>query len=183
MSISFRPLNKNDVNYLKVIDLYRKAFPGAQHIPAWLLSYKLKKGKKGFSILYDDDTWIGLIYSTEYEDIIFLQFFAISESLRSGGYGSKVINAIKNKHPGKRIVLNIEELTEQADNQEQRIRRKAFYKMNGFSSSGYLVDEPDGRLEMLVLGGSINKHEIEAMYKKLFGYILGFFIRPKVMKI
>lgn len=183
MSIYFRPLTKHDVSYLKVIDLYREAFPGAQRIPVWLLHYKLKKGKEGFSILYEDDTWIGLIYTTEYKDIVFVQFLAISELLRSVGYGGKVMESMRDMQSGKRIVLNIEELDERAENYQQRIKRKAFYEMNGFSSSGYFVKEPEGRHEMLVLGGSVSKEEIEAMYKNIFGYILGFLIRPKVMRI
>ena len=183
MSINFRPLSKHDVNYLQVNDLYRKAFPGAHRIPVWLLNYKLKKGKKGFNILYEEDTWIGLIYSTEYKDIVFLQFLAISESFRSEGYGSKVLDSMRDIHFGKRLILNIEELDEQAKNCQQRIKRKAFYEKNGFRSSGYIVKEPEARYEMLVLGGSISKAEIEAIYKNLFGNVLGFLIRPKVIKI
>jgi len=183
MSINLRPLTKYNSNYAKVIDLYKKAFPEAQRIPTWILRYKLRNGKVGFNIIYAHDTWIGLIYITEYKDIVFVQFLAISESYRSGGYGSKVMDSMKDTHSGKRIVLNIEELDKQATNYQQRLKRKAFYEKNGFSSSGYLVKEPGEQLEMLILGGSISKEEIEAMYKNLFGSILGFFFRPKVIKI
>lgn len=183
VSIDFRPLTKHDASYLKVIDLYREAFPGAQRIPVWLLHYRLKKGQQGFSILYDGDTWIGLIYITEYKDIVFLQFFAISERLRSEGYGSKVMHSMTALHANKRIVLNIEEIDERAANFQHRLKRKTFYEMNGFSSSGYIVKEPEGRHEMLILGGNISKEEIEAMYKNIFGHVLGFFIRPKVIII
>lgn len=183
MSINFQPLTIHDVNFSKVVDLYKEAFPGAQRIPAWLLRYKLKKGKTGFNVLYKDDTWIGLIYATEYEDIVFVQFLAISELFRSDGYGSKVMDSMRDMHSGNRIVLNIEVLDEQADNYQQRIKRKAFYEKNGFSSSGYIVKEPAERLEMLIVGGSISKEEIEAMYKNLFGSVIGFFIRPKVIEI
>ena len=183
MNINLKSLNENDVNYLKVIDLYKEAFPGAQRIPTWFLRYKLRNGKAGFSTIYADDTWIGLIYVTEFQDIVFMHFFAISKSNRSSGYGSQVINLLKKSHAGKRIVLNIEVLDEQAINHQQRIKRKAFYKKNGFNSSGYNVKEPSEYLEMLILGGSISKEEIEAIYKNLFGKIIGFFIRPKVIKI
>ena len=183
MSINFRPLTKHDVNFSRAIDLYKEAFPDIQRIPPWILQYKVGKGKAGSSIIYDHDTWVGFIYITEYKDIVFIQFFAISESCRSAGYGSKVIDSIRNQYFEKRIVLNIEELDEHADNNHQRIKRKAFYEKNGFSSSGYLVKEPGEQLEMLILGGSISKEEIEAMYKHLFGYILSFFFRPEVIKI
>ena len=183
MSVNFRSLTKHDVNYSKVIDLYQEAFPGAQRVPTWILRYKMRKGKAGFKIIYEHDTWIGFIYATEYKDIVFVQFFAISELLRSGGYGSKVINSMSDIHPEKRIVLNIEELDEQSENYQQRLKRKAFYGKNGFRSSGYIVKEPGERLEMLILGGNISKDEIEAMYKNLLGHILGVFFRPEVIKI
>ena len=183
MSINFRPLTKHDDNYSKVIDLYKEAFPGVQRVPTWILRYKMRKGKAGFSIIYEHDTWIGFIYTTEYKDIVFVQFFAISESCRSGGYGSKVMNSMRDMHSEKRIVLNIEELDKQAENYQQRLKRKAFYGKNGFSSSGYIVKEPGERLEMLILGGSISKKEIEAMYKSLLGCMLGFLFRPEVIKI
>ena len=183
MNINLRPLNQHDANYLKVIDLYKQAFPGAQHIPSWFLRYKLRNGKAGFSLIYAGDTWVGLIYITEYKDIVFMHFFAISESNRSSGYGSQVIDSMKGTHVGKRIVLNIELLDEQAKNHQQQIKRKAFYENNGFRSSGFTVKEPKEQLEMLIHGGSISKQEVEAVYKNLFGKILGFIIRPKVIKI
>lgn len=183
MSINFQPLNKYDVNYSKVINLYKEAFPGAERIPTYFLRYKLRSGKKGFNVLYENNDWVGLIYYIEYKDIVFVQFLAISESFRSAGYGSKVMESIRNMQSGKRIVLNIEELDEQAENYQQRIKRKAFYEKNGFSSSGYFVKEPDGQYEMLIREGSISKEEIEGMYKKLFGHVISFFIRPKVIKI
>lgn len=183
MSITFRPLTRYDDNYSRVIDLYKEAFSGAQRIPSCLLRYKLRHGKTGFDVLYEEDNWIGLVYATEFRDIIFLQFLAISESLRADGYGSKVMASMRYMQPGKRIVLNIEELDEQAQNSRQRVKRKAFYEKNGFSSSGYIVREPDGRHEMLIRGGSISKEEIETMYRSLFGHIIGLFIRPEVIKI
>ena len=182
MSINLRPLSNSDQNYLEVIDLYKIAFPEARNIPTWFLQYKLRKGKEGFNIIYTHDTWIGLIYITEHEDLMFVQFLAIAESYRSAGYGSMVMDWLKGTHTGKRIVLNIEELDQQAKNYKQRVKRKDFYEKNGFISTGYIVKEPGERLEMLIFGGNISKEEIEAMYQKLLGSILGFLFRPKVIK-
>jgi len=183
LSINLRPLNQNDDNYTKVIDLYKEAFTTAQRIPTWVLKLKLRKGKAGFNVLYENDTWIGLIYTTKFEDIVLIHFLAICESFRSGGYGSKVMDAMKVMHGEKRIVLNIEKLDPQEKNFEQRVKRKAFYEKNGFSSSGYFVKEPGEELEMLIFGGCITKEEIEAMYKDLFGSIIDFLLRPKIIKV
>ena len=183
MSIKFSPLTKYDVNYSNVIALYKEAFTTVRRVPSWILKCMMRKGKTGFSVLYENDTWIGLLYITKYKDIIFVHFFAISPSQRSMGYGSKVVDAMKEIYSKHRIVLNIEELIEESKNYQQRLKRKAFYEKNGFISSGYMVKEPEERLEMLILGGNISKVEIEAMYKSLFGGVLGFLYRPKVIKI
>ncbi|MEW6996080.1 GNAT family N-acetyltransferase [Colwelliaceae bacterium BS250] len=183
MSIKFIPLSKYDVNYSNVIELYKEAFTTVRWVPSWMLRYMMRKGKTGFSVIYENDTWIGLIYITDYKDIIFVHFFAISQFRRSFGYGSKVIDSMRDKYCENRIVLNIEELEELSENYSQRLKRKSFYVKNGFSSSGYIVQEPGERLEMLILDGNISKEEIEAMYKSLFGGILGSLYRPKVIKI
>jgi hypothetical protein len=183
MTISFRPLSENDVNYSNVFDLYEKAFSDVQRLPPWVLRYRMRNGKAGFNIIYENELWIGFIYSVEYMDIMFVQFFAISELCRSCGYGGKVMDSMKELHSGKRIALNIEELNAKAENYQQRIRRKAFYEKNAFKSSGYIVKEPAQRLEMLVRGGVITKEEIEKMYKYFMGNILFFIFGPKVIKI
>lgn len=183
MTINFCPLTEKDANYSKVIELYGSAFPKVQRVPPWVLRYRLKKGKAGFEVLYEHEKWIGFIFTKDYKDIVSVQFFAISESCRSSGYGSKVMESMKERHSGKRIVLNIEELDAEAENCQQRIKRKAFYEKNGFSSSGYLVKELAERQEVLIHGGSINKEEIEAMHKYFLGYILGFLLKLEVTKI
>lgn len=183
MSIRLLPISEYDENYPGVIALYRKSFPGAQRIPAWFLRFKLRNGKAGFSVLYSGDRWIGLIYLTEHEDVVFIHFLAIAESCRSSGYGGQVLAAISDAHAGKRIILNIEPLDEQAANYRQRVKRKSFYERCGFRSSGYLVQEPGEQFEMLVLGGTISKREIEEIYRKLLGRILGLLLAPTIARI
>lgn len=183
MSIDFRPLTQHDDNYAKVINLYKKAFTTVRHIPAWILRFKLRKGKPGFNALYADNIWVGLIYITEYKGIVLIHFLAISDSLRSGGYGSKVMDSMKRIHAEKRIVLNIERLDEREKNYSQRVKRKAFYEKNGFISSGYIVKEPSEELEMLIFGGTICKEEIETIYKDLMTGLIDSLLRPKIITI
>lgn len=181
MSISFSPVLAGDENYSRVIDLYKTAFTTVRHVPTWILKLKLRKGKSGFDSIYDADTWLGLIYTTEHKETVFVHFFAISDSIRSGGYGSKVLNFLKAKHLGKRIILNVENLNEQENNYSQRVKRRAFYEKNGFVSSGYVIEDSSEQLDMLIFGGSINKEEIEVIYGQLFKGILGPLFRPKVL--
>ena len=183
MTIKFRPLNKHDINYSKVIDLFFEAFPKTQRLPHWIVKYRMRNGKDGFNVLYEHNNWVGFIYAKEYKSIVFVKFFAISESLRSNGYGSKIMDSIGNKYSGKRIVLNIEELDEKEDNYQQRVKRKAFYESNGFNSTGFIIKEPAERQEMLIRGGTISKKEIEAMYRFFLGNLLFSLLKPEVLQI
>ena len=70
-------------------------------------------------------------------DVVILLYLAISDAVRGKGYGSAVLQAVQKKYAGKRIILNIEEMDEQAANYAQRVKRKAFYQKNGFEILDY----------------------------------------------
>lgn len=183
MMITFRPLNKHDFNYSKVIDLLFEAFPQVQRLPKWLVKYRMRNGKNGFDVIYDNNKWVGFLYTKEYKQIISVKFFAIAELLRSSGYGSKVMDSMNEKYSDKRIVLTIEELDEKKENYQQRVKRKAFYEKNGFSSTGFIIREPAERQEVLIRGGTISQEEIEAMYKHFLGNLLFSLLKIEVLKI
>lgn len=183
MTINFHPLTKHDVNQAKAIDLFFEAFPKVQRLPPWIVKCRMRNSKAGFHALYDRDTWIGFIYLKEFKDIVFVKFFAISEQRSSCGYGSTVMDLMKSNYAKQRIVLNIEELDDTADNYQQRIKRKAFYEKNDFCSTGYMVKEPAEKQEMLICGGSISKEEIDDMYKHFLGNILYSLLKPEVIEI
>ena len=89
----------------------------------------------------------------------------IDASCRSGGHGTKVLTALRENHPDKRIVLNIERIDKQANNNTQRMKRKRFYEKNGHISTGIIVEdgiiveELGQPFEMLYRGGSITPEE------------------------
>lgn len=183
MTITFHPLNHRDINYSKSIDLFLEAFPKVQRLPAWVVKYRMRKGKDGFDVIYEHNKWVGFIYTNEYKNIVSVKFFAISNLLRSSGYGSKVMDSMRTKYSEKRIVLTIEELDEKEDNYQQRVKRKAFYEKNGFNSTGFIIKEPAERQEVLIRGGTISLEEIEAMYKYFLGNLLFSLLKIKVLKI
>ena len=92
------------------------------------------------------------------------------------------MGALKARCSGKRTVLNIEEIDEQSENYKQQVKRKNFYENNGYVFSGYIVEEQGERFEMMIVGGSISKAEIEAFYRKMIGRVLSLFFRPKIIE-
>lgn len=168
MSINLRPLIASDPNYGSVINLYKTAFTTVRHVPAWILRLKLRKGRVGFNSIYDAKNWVGLIDFSQHGNVLFVHFFAIDDSMRSGGYGSRVLGYIKAKYADKTIILNVENLDQQASNYAQRIKRRAFYENNGFVASGLAVQDSSEQMDMLIYGGHVTKSEVEDIYKSLY---------------
>jgi GNAT superfamily N-acetyltransferase len=172
MSIFFQPLAEDKENIANVESLYKRAFPRNERAPLWLLIHKVAKGKLQFNSLYDNESWIGLISTSVCKYIVYVIYFAIDDTHRSGGFGSKVLTALKERNPDKRIVLTIEPINDKANNFTQRVKRKKFYEKNGYRSSGYIVEEFGQSFEMLLLGASISPEEIRMVYRSFIGRVL-----------
>ncbi len=172
MSIDFVPAAIDKENSTKVESLYKEAFPKNERAPLWFLRRKAKQSNVAFNSLYHNESWIGLLYTVEYRDILLVIYLAIDASYRSGGYGTKVLTALREDHPDKRIVLNVEQIDEQADNNVLRVKRKRFYEKNGYTSTGIIVEELGQPFEMLILGDFITPEETRQVYRSFLGKIL-----------
>ena len=71
---------------------------------------------------------------TEYKHIKpYVFYFAISQSERGQGYGSYILQTVKEFYKNQRLCLAIEEIDETAANYQQWVKRKEFYEKNGFT--------------------------------------------------
>ena len=151
-NLDFIDIKKNK----KVTKLYNEAFPKDERIPIWLLKILARKNKAKFYGIYDNKKFVGLIYNIFYKDIVFVFYLAIDKGTRGQGYGTKVLESIKQKY----------------NNYEQRVKRKNFYLKNGFKDSNYTIKEKNIIYEMLYCNENVTLHEFEEMMKNYFGKIL-----------
>lgn len=100
-------------------------------------------------------------------DITAILFLAIAEELRDQGYGSKLLSLISERYPHNRIILDIEAEDSAAPNNEQRIKRKAFYERNGYTESGIAYDWRGVPYKILIKNGKITESEFEAFWDNL----------------
>ncbi|MGN0308556.1 MAG: anaerobic sulfite reductase subunit AsrA [Lachnospiraceae bacterium] len=129
--------DNKEYNKEEVIKLYNEAFPKDERIPIWLLKILVRKNKAKFYGIYDNEKFVGLVYNIFYKDIVFVFYLAIDKGNRGQGYGTKVLDSIKQKYKNSRIILCIEPVDENSDNYEQRVKRKNFYLKNGFEDFYY----------------------------------------------
>lgn len=123
-----------------VKELYLSAFPAYERYPFWLLDFKSRKKNTDFYVVYDDNEYIGLLYLTYYKDLVYVFYLAIDPSQQSKGYGSKILQHLKDIYNDKRLFLNIEKVDPSADNYEQRVKRKRFYEKNGFKNTDFEIE-------------------------------------------
>jgi len=153
--------------------LYESAFPANERIPIkHLLDNKIKRE---FWAFFDGDLFCGFSNSITHGSITNIVYFAVVPELRSRGYGSKILQAIRKKHPDSRIVVDIEveEDSKDAEELERRNRRRDFYQRNGFDAAPVEYHWQGEHYRLLSAGGSVTDKEFRDFWKEILKDIPG----------
>lgn len=168
--LEVKKIDKKLNEYKKIIEIYKKSFPKNEKLPIFLLNIMSKRECVDFLAFYDNDTVCGFTYLVNDKNMTFVLYLAVDDSIRSNGYGSKIIKWIINNKKDN-IVLNIEEVDRQYNNYEQRLRRQKFYFKNGFIDTGYNIKVRDDIHDVLYKGNNFIKKEYENLIKSFsFGF-------------
>lgn len=149
----------------KVRQLYMTAFPKEERIPWPLVRLNALRRDIDLTAFLDGDTFCGFTYSVTVDDLHFLLFFAVDDSLRSKGYGSAILSCLKEEYGT--VVLNIEPFVEDAPNLPERKHRYGFYRHNGFLDTGYHVWEVGGMFRVLSTSETLDVTAYQKLFLKL----------------
>lgn len=169
MQLEAIDLNQNPQLRKLAKSLYLQAFPKEERLPWWLL--RLNAQRKGIDLTayVSGDEFCGFTASVTVDGMHFLLFFAIAEHLRGRGYGSQVLQQLRQGYDT--VTLNVEPLIPTAPNLQERQNRFAFYGKNGILDTGHNVWEVGGKFRIL----STNPNLDIPRYKKIFRKLsLGF---------
>jgi GNAT superfamily N-acetyltransferase len=117
----------------------------------------------------------GFSNSISLGDITNIVYFAVVPELRSRGYGSQILQAIREKHPDSRIVVDIEVEEDSKDDEEleRRNRRREFYQRNGFDASPVDYVWQGEHYRLLSAGGTVTEKEFRDFWKEILKDIPG----------
>ena len=104
--IRFETIDENTKNLEEIKQLYFDAFPFEERIPFYIMVLVGNDRGVEFLSIYDDDKWLGFIHTLVGDELSYIFYFAIENSLRQSGYGSKILREYKKIHP--RLSLAIE---------------------------------------------------------------------------
>lgn len=156
-------------DYKLVRKLYCTAFPPEERPPFFLLKRRAQQGRGELLVARDAERFIGFVYLIPWEDLVYLFFFAVESDVRGGGYGSRIIELVREQNRGKRIFLAREPLDDCAENNSQRIRRRRFYLKNGFVDWPVAIVEQGYRFDTMGIGEMVTPEEYDALITRWLG--------------
>ena len=148
----------------EIKEVYLSSFPKEERMPFSLMLMMSCLWNTDFLAFYDGDTLCGFVYLASIRKLTFLMFFAVAESLRSQGYGSRILEELQARKEDHKIVVSIEPCDGTAEDMEQRIRRKRFYQKNGYAETGYFMKLAGQKQEILIKNGVFSKKEFTLFF-------------------
>ncbi len=138
MQLIEKKINKKLDDYNQIGEFMKRVFPKEELMPMWLIVFASKFKKYDFNAYYDQDgTFIGILFTIDSKDTLFVFYLAVNDKIHSKGYGSLLLKQLVDKYQTKYISLFIETLDPNSSNYNQRVKRLTFYKRNGFYESGF----------------------------------------------
>ncbi len=139
----------------KLHKIYLKDFPESERMPYYMIK-KYYKNKKIKILALKDEKRNIVAYSmiTEHNGYILLLYLAVLKDKRKNGYGSLLLNMLKEKLKNKNmIIIEIESLDPSLKlNEEEKIirqKRRSFYIKNEYLSTNIDVLLYDCKMEIL----------------------------------
>ena len=160
---------KKLIHKLRIYRLYMSAFPKCERKPFSMILSMQKKGKTELWYAESCGKFIGMGATIDGENIILLDYFAVSEKNRGMGYGSEILKLLHELYPGKGFFLEIEKTYPDADNAAERIRRKNFYLSAGMKELGTDAKLFGVDMELLGYDCSLTFDEYREFYRKNYG--------------
>ena len=155
-----------------VHNLYEKAFPDYEKKPFWLIRLKNLQKRADVWCIEDDGQFIGIGIMMGAPGLVLLDYFAIDETLRGQGYGSKALKALQEKYVNQHFFLEIESVYDKCDNMKERKRRKQFYLKNGMTEMQIMVNLFGTNMEVLGHGCKLDFDTYRTVYEYTYGKMI-----------
>ena len=151
--------------------LYDQAFPEDERPPFFHTFNVFNKTDESFIVgYYENDEFIGYIHYVIYLDIIYIAFFAISESKRNQGYGTMILQDIREMYPFHTLLLCFEEVDKKYADYDNRVKRMKFYEANGYINNGLKTQEGDVVYQSGFNGSmKVNYQEYQQIFDLVYG--------------
>ncbi len=153
-------------DYSEIKAFMKRVFPKEELMPIWFINLLTIKKNYEFKAYYDGEVFIGVLFTIEFKDTLFVFYLAVNDMLHSQGYGSKLVQILYEKYPEKSVTLFIETMDDtMAENYEQRVKRLAFYQRNGFVQTSFKAGFKDPFVDILSTNMNFGMEDAKKLMK------------------
>lgn len=173
-------VSKRIKEYSDIKELICRAFPKSEQIPVWLLKALARRKSVSFLAYYDNGSFCGISYTASTDKMVFVLYLAVNDKVRSKGYGTAILEYLKELYADKPISLNIEAVDTNADNYAERVKRFEFYKKNGFHDTEHKITDNGEIYSILSNADEFNIDDYRSVLKRFsFGFYVPMVVRNK----
>lgn len=148
----------------KINALNERAFPENERRPLEPLMDD-PTGHGEVVAFYEQGVFRGFAGLLSCHDISHIIYFAIEEENRGRGLGTRALEAMHAMKKGCRMIVDVEDESENAPNNAQRRRRIDFYRRSGYVPSEVRYNWRDEDYVILVRGGGLTGAEFGEFWR------------------
>jgi len=160
-------VTENTAEAALVKALYEEAFPEIERICFDQLIACARTERAALFAYTDGGAFIGFAFVLLPGPYAYLLFTATAPERRNRGYGAEILNELRRVYTGRRLILDIEQLSDDAENSVERTRRYRFYYNNGFRDTGFEMRDRTGEYRILSEGGGFDRNGFVESYRIL----------------
>lgn len=122
----------------------------------------------------DDAAPIGFFMSERNGDCVYINYFAMDETVRGKGLGSEALKMILEYFGDVQVTLDFEIPEDGKDDRELRARRRNFYLRNGFFATGFYSVLRGVRFEVAANRKSFDEGRMNGLFAEISRCVDGF---------
>lgn len=159
--------------------LYEDTFPRVERKPVSSLEKTCAEGKMKILAVCEGEEFVGLAVLMTDGSLLLLDYLAILPEKRNLGYGGAVLHRLLEEYNACPLAVEIERIDPSAEDNRERMSRRAFYLRNGMKSSGVFVWLFHMEYELLCANGEVSYES----YRSLLTHCMGNRMKPFLRKI
>lgn len=163
-----RLIDRSSLDAGRLLDIYEMSFPQNERIESDVYYDLLEEYGVDCYGIYANDRLVGLfnVMPKPQYGIVYLWYLAVEPASRGKGIGGKALDTIIKKYEDCQVVLDMEPLSEESGNFQERKARERLYLRHGFTRSGRGMRYFGNSFEIMTTKPPFREEDFRRMFRE-----------------